>query len=92
MSIDIGLREWQKTSFATHKQLAGMALPEDDATQMLAQRLSESEKLIVSQLRKGVVLDHLPMLVELYWAIYGLPFVPKLRCFLCSTYYGMPMG
>ena len=57
MSIDIGLREWQKTSFATHKQLAGMALPEDDATQMLAQRLSESEKLIVSQLRKGVVLE-----------------------------------
>src|SRR5256885_15714441 len=57
MSIEINLQEWQTTSFATHKQLAGLVLPEDDATQSLLEALSKSEKLVFSQLRKGVVLE-----------------------------------
>jgi len=57
MSIEINLQEWQKTSFEIHKQLASLELPEDDATQSLLQALSKSEKLIVSQLRRGVVLE-----------------------------------
>lgn len=57
MSIQIGLQEWQKATFETHKQLAGMELPEDNSTQSLIQKLTGSEKLIVSQLRKGVILE-----------------------------------
>src|ERR1700694_3507158 len=55
MSVPIDLKEWQSTTFITHPQLAGMVLPEDDSTQSLIEAVSE--KLIISQMRKGIVLE-----------------------------------
>jgi len=57
MSIAIDLQEWQPASPTTHTQLAGLELPRDDATQRLVQALSDSERLKVLELRRGVSLE-----------------------------------
>ncbi len=57
MSIAIDLQEWQAASPMTHTQLAGLELPRDDATQRLVQALSDSERLKVLELRRGVSLQ-----------------------------------
>lgn len=57
MSISIDLREWQNASSSTHKQLANALLPEDNATQKLIDTLSQSGKLTITQLRKGIALE-----------------------------------
>jgi len=57
MSIAIDLQEWQPASPMTHTQLAGLELPRDDATQRLVQALSDSERLKVLELRRGVSLQ-----------------------------------
>src|SRR5258708_26474591 len=57
MSIAIDLQEWQPASPMTHTQLAGLELPRDDATQRLVQALSDSERLKVLELRRGVSLE-----------------------------------
>jgi 5-methylcytosine-specific restriction enzyme subunit McrC len=57
MCITIDLKEWESTTFITHPQLAGKALSEDDATQALVETLSRSEKLIISQMRKGLEIE-----------------------------------
>ena len=57
MSIAIDLQEWQPASPMTHTQLAGLELPRDDATQRLVQALSDSERLKILELRRGVSLQ-----------------------------------
>jgi 5-methylcytosine-specific restriction enzyme subunit McrC len=57
MNISIDLREWQKADFKTHKELAGLLLPEDAATQQMIQRLSFDGQLIVIQHYRGVSLE-----------------------------------
>jgi len=57
MSIAIDLQEWQSATPTTHPQLAGLELPRDDATQRLVQALSDSERLKVLELRRGVSLE-----------------------------------
>ena len=57
MNISIDLHEWQKASFTTHEQLAGLVLPEDAATQQVIQRLSDDGKLTIIQHYRGVSLD-----------------------------------
>jgi 5-methylcytosine-specific restriction enzyme subunit McrC len=57
MSIAIDLQEWQSATPTTHTQLAGLELPRDDATQRLVQALSDSERLKVLELRRGVSLE-----------------------------------
>ncbi len=57
MSIAIDLQEWQSATPTTHTQLAGLELPGDDATQRLVQALSDSERLKVLELRRGVSLE-----------------------------------
>src|SRR5215469_7935662 len=56
-SIAIDLQEWQLASPITHTQLAGLELPKDDATQRLVQALSDSERLKVLELRRGISLE-----------------------------------
>ena len=56
MSISLDLREWQSASFKTHKELVNVILPEDSTTQTLIDALSQSGKLIITQMRKGVVI------------------------------------
>jgi len=57
MSIAVDVHEWQKASFATHTQLVGLALPEDDLTQQVIEELSESGHLKIIQHRKGLQLE-----------------------------------
>jgi 5-methylcytosine-specific restriction enzyme subunit McrC len=57
MSIAVSLQEWQSATSTTHTQLAGLELPRDDATQRLVQALSDSERLKVLELRRGVSLE-----------------------------------
>ncbi len=57
MSIAIDLQEWQPASPMTHTQLAGLELPRDDTTQRLVQALSDSERLKILELRRGVSLQ-----------------------------------
>ena len=57
MSIALDIHEWQKVSFATHTQLVGLALPEDDRTQQVIEELSESGRLKIIQYRKGLQLE-----------------------------------
>src|SRR5260370_13104859 len=57
MSIAIDVQEWQPASPMTHTQLAGLELPGDDATERLGQALSDSERLKVLELRRGVSLE-----------------------------------
>src|SRR3989442_2800162 len=79
MSIPIDLPEWQKISFETHRQLVGIELPQDDATQKLVQALSESEKLIVSQLRKGISLEALSHVGRLALGDLQITIRPKIK-------------
>jgi 5-methylcytosine-specific restriction enzyme subunit McrC len=57
MSIAIDLQEWQSATPTTHTQLAGLELPRDDTTQRLVQALSDSERLKVLELRRGISLE-----------------------------------
>ncbi|HEY5004600.1 MAG TPA: hypothetical protein VII61_15665 [Ktedonobacteraceae bacterium] len=57
MSISIDLREWQKADFKTHKELAGILLPEDAATQQVIQRLSFDGQLTIIQHPLGLSLE-----------------------------------
>jgi 5-methylcytosine-specific restriction enzyme subunit McrC len=57
MTICIDLQEWQKASFKTDQQLAGLVLPEDAATQQVIQRLSDDGKLTIIQHYRGISLE-----------------------------------
>jgi 5-methylcytosine-specific restriction enzyme subunit McrC len=57
MTICIDLQEWQKASFKTNQQLAGLVLPEDAATQQVIQHLSDDRKLAIIQHYRGISLE-----------------------------------
>jgi 5-methylcytosine-specific restriction enzyme subunit McrC len=57
MNISIDLHEWQKASFKTDEQLAGLVLPEDAATQQVIQCLSDDGKLTIIQHYRGISLE-----------------------------------
>jgi len=57
MSIPVLLQEWQQVSPDSNKLLAGVKLPQDNETQTVVQNLSESGKLKITELAKGIVVE-----------------------------------